>query len=212
VGVAQANPVKPHLTRVWWLLLGFGAAAVALQLLFLALSQQRVVWHQTFAWQRGAPTTIVSEPFELTGRRSNVVVELDSTVTNEWAYFDLALVNDATGTALNFGREVSYYSGHDSDGFWSEGGRRDRVYLPSVAPGRYVLTADWETSARQLSWSVTVRRDVPRSLYVLGAIVLLALPPLFLAYRYFSFEHTRWRESDRPPIRRGRQPGERRRR
>jgi len=200
VGAAQPNPLLRDIKRVGWLLASFVAAAVAIHLVFAIFSQQRVVFQTTHSWQRGAERTLVTDPFELTGRRSNVVIDLQASVANTWAYFDLSLVNDATAAALNFGREIGFYSGRDSDGAWSEGAGWDRVYLPSVASGRYHLVIDLDTNAPTLQWSITVRRDVPRALYAWAVAGVLLLPPLVLWYRSFRFEYTRWQESDHPKV------------
>ena len=52
----------------------------------------------------------------------------------ESEYFNLTLVDEQTGAARTFGREVSYYFGRDSDGAWSEGAPWDRAWLPAVQP------------------------------------------------------------------------------
>ena len=62
---------------------------------------------------------------------------LDTNLDQDWAYFNLALINDTTGDAYDFGREVSYY--HDSDG--SEGSPKSSILIPAVAPGTYQVVA-----------------------------------------------------------------------
>ncbi len=50
-----------------------------------------------------------------------------------------------------------------------------------------------------MSYSVTMRRDVPNYSFFLIAFVLLILPPIFSTMRIGSFEKARWRESDFAP-------------
>jgi hypothetical protein len=176
----------------------FVTAAVLLHLAFAVFSQRRVVYAGHHEYRRGAPAAVVTQPFELTGRRSNVVVEIVTDLRNSWGHFNFALVNVETGAALDFGREIAYYTGHDSDGSWSEGSNRDTVYLPSVVSGRYYLLVEPESDSRAMAYSVTVRRDVPRPAYLFVALGLLVIPPLIFAYRRFRFEHARWSESDHP--------------
>jgi hypothetical protein len=198
VGVIQPSPFAPHTRNILRLLAAFIGAAFAIQFLFWIASQNRQVYSRSFLYQRGtANATVATEPFELTGRRSNVQVEIDTNLSNDWAYFNLALINEETGAGRNFGREVSYYSGYD-DGAWSEGSRWDRVYLPSVPSGRYYLLIEPETSAPQLYYTLRVRRDVPRAMYTVLAAGLLALPALVFWFRKRSFEYQRWLESDHP--------------
>jgi hypothetical protein len=198
VGAAQPSPFAAHTRSVWLLLVSFLSAAVLLHLAFAVLSQQRVVYAGHHEYRRGAPAAVVTQPFELTGRRSNVVVQIATDLRNSWAHFNLALVNVETGAALDFGREIAYYTGHDADGSWSEGGPNDSVYLPSVASARYYLLVEPESDSRSMAYSVAVRRDVPRPLYLFLALGLLVVPPLVFWYRRHRFEYRRWSESDHP--------------
>jgi hypothetical protein len=133
----------------------------------------------------------------MTGRLSNVQVRIETNLANNWAYFNLALINEETGTGRNFGREVAYYSGYD-DGAWSEGSKWDQVYVPSVPSGRYYLLIEPETDAHTFTYTLKVRRDVPRPMYTVLALGILVLPALIFWYRRRSFEYQRWMESDHP--------------
>ena len=96
---------------------------------------------------------------------------------------------------------MSYSYGRDSDGYWSEGSRRDRAVLPSVPPGPYFLRVQPEAQVPTdfLEYSIVVRHDVPILFpYVLG-LILLAVPPLFVGLRAWGMERARWQESDYAP-------------
>ena len=56
-------------------------------------------------------------------------------VNNEWIDLNYALIDEDTGRAYDFGREISFYQGVDSDGRWTEGSNSDRVVLPSIPAG-----------------------------------------------------------------------------
>lgn len=199
VGIAQPSPYEPQarpMRRMFW---GFLGAAVLIQVVFSILAQGKLVFEQTFAFDRTrANAAVVTEPFELGGRRSNVQIDIRTDLSNNWAYFNLALINEQTGRALNFGRNVEYYFGRDSDGSWSEGAKWDRVYLPSIESGRYYLLIEPETGAAQFTYAVEVRRDVTRSSYLWYVLGLLVIPMLIFWYRKRSFEYKRWAESDHP--------------
>jgi hypothetical protein len=173
---------------------------VLIQIVASMLSQNRVVYTNNFTHSGpgGVSRAVVTEPFELTGRRSNVLIDIDTDLSNKWGYFNMALINEETGQALNLGREVSYYFGSDSDGAWSEGNKRDEVFLPSVESGRYYLLVDPETDAPQIAYSIRISRDAPRISYLFWTMLLLAVPPLVFWYRKYSFEYHRWEESDFP--------------
>jgi hypothetical protein len=199
VGPAQPSP--------WWRELGptataFGALAVAaalLHLLALALCQNRTVLERWFEYdRRGGPTSMVTEPFELTGRPSNVKVEIFTDLANNWAYFNLALVREHGGGAIEVGREVSYYRGRDSDGPWTEGAPADEVYVPRVPAGHYRLIVMPEPSTPRMRYAIRIRRDVPRHAYLWGALGLLAVPVVAIVALGARFEWKRWQESDHP--------------
>ncbi len=198
VGAAEPSPYTPRAATMFWLMVGFLGAVLLIHLLFSVIAQRRLVLDLTGAYRPGAvgASMVVSDPFPIDGRRSNVMVEVSSTVANSWAYFNLALVNDVTGVAKTFGREVSLYSGRDSDGtYWSEGANWDRAWLPSVPAGTYVLVVEPEGPAAVV-WRVRLTRDVPRSLWFWLAAVAMLVQPLWFWFRSVSFESRRWQESD----------------
>lgn len=148
----------------------------------------------------GAPESAVfTEPFEVP-RDGNVEVRVHAPVSNSWLYVDGALINEETGGVDEFDVEVSYYSGHDSDGAWSEGGHEARRYLASVPAGRYVmrLAPQWEAGRAPPSYDVLVRSRVPRFYQAVLAALALASWPVIVAWRRFRFEMARWSESDHP--------------
>jgi hypothetical protein len=128
-------------------------------------------------------------------------VVTEAQVDNGWAYFDYALVNETTGQTYEFGREVSYYYGRDSDGNWSEGSRRDRAVLPSIPAGPYFLRVQPEAQVPTdfFEYRIVVRRDVPILFPYLVGLILLALPPVFMGLRAWGMESARWKESDYAP-------------
>jgi hypothetical protein len=140
----------------------------------------------------------VTPVFELPGHTSNVELKINTDLDNNWAYFNFALINEQTGEAYDFGREVSYYYGRDSDGSWSEGGRTDTAAIPTVPPGHYYLRVEPEMSPNSIPvhYSLTVTRDVPSMSFFFIAALLLLIPPAFLTARAYRFEYQRWQESD----------------
>jgi uncharacterized protein DUF4178 len=199
VGAAQPSPYRPHSRTMLLLLASFVAAAVLIHLVYLVTAQQALVLDAAWEYQPQAPATasVESEPFTLAGRSSNLMVEISSTLSQNWAYFTLTLVDEGTGTARTFGREVQYYFGRDSDGSWTEGAPWDRAWLPAVPAGRYVLVVEPE-SPRPVSYRVRLTRDVPRPLWLWVAVGLLVVPPLVFWWRQWRFEQRRWEESDHP--------------
>jgi hypothetical protein len=112
----------------------------------------------------------------------------------------LALINDETGVAYDFGKELSYYSGRDSDGSWSEGGKSGDVSLPGVPAGRYYLRVepDMEKDGRPhaVRYEIVVKRGSPAYFWFFIGFLGLLIPPIVVSIRSFSFENRRWAESD----------------
>jgi hypothetical protein len=182
----------------------FAAIVVALLVVRQITARRDLVFRQRYSVSSHNPdsTAFVTPIFALQGRTSNVKLTIHTDLSNNWAYFNLALINDQSGTAYDFGREVSYYSGYDSDGSWSEGSSVDRATVPSVPPGQYYLRVQPELgndNAQALNFGITVQRDVPSGTFFAVVLGLLAIPPIFAAFRHHSFEQLRWRESDYAP-------------
>jgi hypothetical protein len=184
--------------------LRFAGILILLGVLRFATASRTEVYSQSSFFRPGQPpdsTAFVTPSFDIRGRTANLEVVTEAQVDNAWAYFDYALVNEVTGTTFEFGREVSYYHGRDSDGSWSEGSRRDRAVLPSIPAGRYFLRVQPESqvAAAFLEYKIRLRRDVPTLTPYLICLVLLGLPPLIWAIRAWKMESARWQESDYAP-------------
>jgi hypothetical protein len=140
----------------------------------------------------------VTPVFEVPGHTSNVELKINTDLANNWTYFSFALINEQTGEAYDFGREVSYYYGRDSDGNWTEGSRTNTAVVPTVPPGHYYLRVEPEMAvgAAPVHYSLEVDRDVPSMSFFFIAAILLLVPPALMTARAFRFEFRRWQESD----------------
>ncbi|TBR21408.1 DUF4178 domain-containing protein [bacterium] len=198
---APAQP-NPH-EESWSFLKVWGSlAAVAAVALFAGLAmraENTVVFSQDYAvdLSSGTEHAFVTPEFDLPGRPSSVRVDVESNVSNSWAFLRMALIDAETGTAQHFEREVSYYWGTDDGESWSEGSRSDTVYLSRVPPGRYYVHVDPEASG-SFSFKLRVTRDSPRAFHLFVAVGLLLLPFGWTWARHHVFEVSRWAESDHP--------------
>jgi Domain of unknown function (DUF4178) len=198
----EYRPLAGSMAKRYFL---FVAILVALGVLrFVTASRATVFASPTAFFKPGQPAeslAFVTPTFTVHGRTANLEVTTEAQVDNGWAYFDYALVNELTGATYEFGREVSYYHGTDSDGNWSEGSRRDRAVLPSVPAGQYFLRVQPEAQVPTdfLEYRILVRRDVPILTPYLICLALLALPPIVMALRAWGMESARWKESDYAP-------------
>jgi len=204
---AYANEPSPHTgSAAKW----FSIAVALWTLTFVLLvatalfSSNEKIFSTLYTYSENTPGehSFVTPIFEVKGRPSNVEIELGTNLHQNWAYFNMALINEQTGQAWDFGREVSYYSGSD----WSEGSASDTVRVPSVPAGRYYLRIEPEmddhptdfytTGPRNVTYSVTIRRDVPTYWPFVIAFLLIPVPAIIAVIRSWAFEHVRWQESD----------------
>jgi hypothetical protein len=200
-GIAPSQP-NPNTSRNAWKWAGIWAAA--LLFIFMVVSA-RAANENVLDLEvtlppdamSGQPSAMhFSEPFELR-KRGNVRADVFSAVSNDWIGVQGDLVNQDTGEVTSFYQEISYYSGTDSEGSWTEGSRRGTEYLSAVPPGKYVLrtTAAFPTKAPR-TFRVQLTSDTPRGTWFGCALVMLLIGPLFAFIRSSSFESTRWAESN----------------
>jgi hypothetical protein len=196
----QPSPIA-HGWTYWRMFAGLAALLILAAFARMILSgAESTAFTGSFRFDpASAEPAFVTEPFELSGRTSNVDISLDSNLSNNWMVVNLALINEETGVALDFGQALEYYFGVEAGESWSEGSRYGRVVLPSVPAGRYYLRVEPEgdaASRAQVDYSVRVRRDRPAwGLYGI-ALVLLFIPPLAVTLRHAAFEGQRWNQSD----------------
>lgn len=201
----QPSPVTINVAGIWATFAAFAVFLLVLMAAFDMRAKKEPVLQQTYQYNRADPkgeASFVTDIFELGGGISNVQLKTSAAVDNHWIYLNYALINQDTGQAWDFGREVSYYFGYDSDGFWSEGKRFDTVVIPSVPSGHYYLRIEPEVDPllRSMAYSVGVVRDVPvHGIYGIAFVALL-LPALVISWRAYTFERSRWSESDHPPM------------
>ncbi len=202
----QPSPVSASTARLWKVFALFVAALFLLMVAIGIIARNEEVFTGNYRFNSNAPpnmdASFVTDIFELKGHTSDVELVTSARIDNQWIYVNYALINADTGQAWDFGREVSYYHGYDSDGSWSEGSKSDDATVPSVPPGRYYLRVEPESDRGRgtIAYDITVKRDVPQfSWYGLGLLALL-LPAIVVTWRSLSFENRRWAESDHGPL------------
>jgi hypothetical protein len=196
----QPSPYKGSVGSVWRTWVWLNVALLALLLYFSVASVGHEVFSQKYGFSaaRANEAAFVTPDFNLSGRDSNVEVSIKTDLVNNWAYFNFALINENTGQAFDFAREVSYY--RDSDG--DEGSPNNSVMVPGVPSGKYYLRVEPEMDrgAAPVNYQLAIRRDVPNNTFFLIAAGLLLIPPIVKTIRRSSFEAQRWRESDYAPM------------
>jgi hypothetical protein len=202
----QPSPHRSDAASYWKLFAMFALALLVLLLLRTATARNARVFDARYTYDPArAEQAFVTPSFELPGASGNVVVETRAAVSNQWLYVEYALINERTGQAFDFSREVSYYSGVDDEGRWTEGSTSDRAKIGPVPGGRYFLRIEPQAGAQAgmapvIDYSVAVRRDVPSPVIFLLGLLVLLVPPALGVMRAASFETQRWAESDHPMV------------
>lgn len=206
----QPSPYTGKVRSAWRMFVILSMAWVALLAFFLLTASDQRVYSKTFHFAEATPGehSFVTATFDI-AKRGNVEVLLKTDLDNNWAYFNLALLRADGAKGYDFGREISYYSGHDSDGAWSEGGKKESLIVPNVDAGTYYLRIEPEMDAQasataasgmSMYYEVEVRRDVPRTFLFWFVLPLLLIPPIWTSIASISFESKRWAESDYAPV------------
>lgn len=203
----QPAPVDNRPGRPWKLFFLFSALLIAMMIFFAVKARQETVLDQTYTYVASTPgeKSFVTPPFVLNGTSANLQVEVTGMdLQNEWAFLGMALINEETGQAYDFGRQISYYFGTDGGESWTEDNHSDSATLPSIPGGRYYLRIEPETevgtggavSYRPIKYNVKLVRDVPFYFRYFLGLFLLLLPLPFLGRKGANFESLRWNESD----------------
>lgn len=198
----QPSP-HPSVKPIWLTSFALIWIAIGLMVFFAVFSKRETVLEVARSYSASAQgePSFVTRTFDLTGRPATIEVDTKTDVNNNWIYLNYSLINDDTDVAYDFGREISYYYGSDSDGAWSEGSRSNSVLLPAVPPGRYYLRVEPEMqSTTPVRFDITLRHDVPTFAWFWIVIALLFVPPVFRTIRSAHFESIRWAESDHAPV------------
>ena len=210
IGVYSNQPVPPQTApgRPWKLFFVFAALLMGMMIVFSAIARQETVLDQTYTYQPLATgeKSFVTPPFELKGNSANLEVDVTGDgLDNAWAFIGMALINEQTGQAFDFGRQISYYHGVDGGESWTEDNRNDSATLPSIPGGRYYLrlepeaetpTAGAAVSLVPIQYKVKLVRDVPFYFRYFIGLFLLLLPLPFLGRKGPNLEDLRWKESD----------------
>lgn len=182
---------------------GFIVLGLFIHLFFIFFSSNRLILdtNVTFEHKLGA-SSFQSETFNLQGRNTNLVISQYATLGNDWLATEITLIEKNTGKSYGAGREMSFYSGYDSDGSWTEDSSRSEIILSNIPAGNYYLEVlpfnEVNVNANNINDHIQVYRDVLQwsNLWLLWAFLMII--PLIFYYLKYRFEVKRWEDSDHP--------------
>jgi hypothetical protein len=212
-GVFANQPNPRANSSLWRMYMIFFLIAAFVSMYSCVAKGQREVFRKSYQFvpSSTAEPSFVTERFELAGFRNAATdVEIKADIVNNWVAFAVALINEDTGEAFDFGRDLSYYSGVDGGESWSEGGSSTTITIPSVPPGRYYLRVEPDRDKQEgdtdavmsktINYEIIVRHDIPAFGIVFLVLFLLLIPPVWISIRKWMFEQKRWSESDYAPV------------
>ncbi|QDQ27187.1 hypothetical protein FNU76_12900 [Chitinimonas arctica] len=141
----------------------FCLLALTLQIISSGRAAERKVWEGFLIIPpNSAEGSLETPPIRIEGS-GNLEIRQSAPLQDRWLFTDLALINRSNGDTIHLARELSYYSGTDYDGRWSEGSQRDDALLAEVPPGEYMLQIEAKTEAKPegLTDHIMLVRDAP---------------------------------------------------
>ncbi|SHM95461.1 protein of unknown function [Chitinophaga jiangningensis] len=141
---------------------------------------------------------LLSPSFRFDDKVTNIEVQVNTDLTNNWCALDLTLVNEVTGEERTIPLETAYYRGVEDGESWSEGDYKQTAFVCSVTPGQYhfVATTATEKAGPTVRADVTVFWDVPT---VWNEVILCLLfggaALVFMKWQQIR-EDERWENSD----------------
>ena len=183
-----------------WPMLKIGGATAGFLLLIAVIASFGGMRPQSFTYtvmRDGAAQSATFGPLVFSGGRQKVEINTESSeFDNAWVDLDISLVERTTQATIEAASVVEKYSGTDSDGAWSEGSRSNSTKIASVPSGTYDLVIEakaqsWPapqagygyTEGAPMTLTTTVSSGGVFASNLLLALVLLAIPPIWLIYR-----------------------------
>jgi len=203
-----SNQPNPHGSTkpIWALMVLFSVLLLVTMIVTSFMASGDTVFKSQFYFVPGSgEPSFVTPAFDMKGGEKNVEVQIKTDLQNDWMYLGLALINEQTGVAYDFGKEVSYYSGRDSDGNWTEGDKADSVSIGNVPGGKYYLRVEPDMEkgiaspvlgGKRVNYEIKILRNVAVIWPYFVVWPFLLIPPLWAMIRRYGFEGKRWAESD----------------
>jgi Domain of unknown function (DUF4178) len=209
-GVAALNPYRMHPLKPlqaspnagFLQTLGLGSAGICLilSLFFANMTGTTALPVQSIA-QSGLPTEL---PFEINDNRGLTTLYLRADVDNSWAWVEATVIDPQGAPVFTAGREVNFYNGSDSEGYWTEGDPSTQISFRPELTGEYTLELDVpegglneDTSGPRLSTlTVSIQNGGAGFFWTLLAAVLFAGIGGYHYARKYLHDKARWTGSD----------------
>lgn len=185
----------------------FSRAFFAVAILLVIVNALLVLWSFSVAGQQvfartmtfeEAKAGVTTDPFTLP-EETIVRVQAHANMNNAWVVPQVAFVDDQDNVVAETWLEVSYFTGTDSEGHWTEGDLTNDVLMKAPDPGTYRLliqasgeaSTQWRPSYLQ-SVTITVYAGGIPARYFLAALIVPGVACLIITLRWFAHNQKRW--------------------
>lgn len=205
IAAHQLNPYEKNSYYFFKLSLLFIAILIAVQIAFSLFMPHPTEISFRFLHQGEAGAsvgavgkTISTQAFEFKNETANLdIMTTCEELNNQWLDVGIDLVEENTGHRYVLTHGLGFYSGHDNDGYWSEGSKSTSSSYSNIPPGKYHLEVESSGNARVGAvYLISLNHgELPKSNFFLGLIALI-LPIGFVFWRKAVYENQRWEEAD----------------
>lgn len=134
-------------------------------------------------------------PFEIKDPEQLLELQLHvNSLSNDWAFYDI-VIQQGEKVVFALGKEISFYEGRDSDGYWSEGSRQANALFKLPDAGEYTLTVEFDSSSTRTPPPLFV--EIYEGIVVMRYFFILFILSLaFFIWQWvdrFNFENRRWK-------------------
>ncbi|MCB9852346.1 MAG: DUF4178 domain-containing protein [Phycisphaerales bacterium] len=203
-GVAPHQPFKrSQFSRQSMGVMGLFAIVFTMATFWSLGKSGEKVGHMVIGPDKFRTEYVTDDHFTIREKDALCEAEFYADVSNSWEYFDVAVINSDDEVVLDFSAELSYYSGRDSEGSWTEGSKTDNVPFKLEKPGDYRFlilgqagTGETPMAGYGIPVSITIREGIVLTRYYLFFALFCIAWLAIEVFRKLSFEGRRWAESD----------------
>ena len=189
------HPAQPFIARPTFKALSkVGPIFAVLALMLLIITLVAGGGREVMRMDTGSAQGPLTFPFSVATVDQLMRLELQAPVTNNWVYFDIEITDAETDDDVMFlGKEISFYEGRDSDGYWSEGSRKAEALFKLPKPGDYhIEITPSEAGSAIPPFKVRLYDYVFVKRYLVILLILSILASLSLPFMRHHFEKRRW--------------------
>ncbi len=142
-----------------------------------------------------------TERFQIDHPKQLVELEMSSNLSNAWSYIEVQLIpnNKSEPPVYSFGKNISFYEGKDSDGYWTEGSRTATAHFLVPAAGQYVLGIQQveggiqdSTMPPNTQLTISIRQAYVSPFYFVILLIISLIASLAGPFAKSIFEERRW--------------------